>query len=72
MTAPSVERTAPTKGSDRRRIVHAYCLICLSRVAMCGHISGSDVNVNYRQKPGDQRCVVCEDLYDAPCPTCGS
>jgi hypothetical protein len=69
MTAPQTRETSVRDGD---RLTHAFCHTChpfqRGRVAtaLCGHV---------RTLTGGEhgpRCVVCADLFDKPCPRCGS
>lgn len=58
----------PNTANDE--IKYCYCLICCSSVALCGHDNGAMPRIT--NPPRRERCVVCVDLYYAPCPTCGA
>lgn len=52
----------------RTPLAHLFCLLCGpdgQQMAMCGVVGGSDGET-------DEKCVVCLDLADQPCPRCGA
>lgn len=59
--------TAPPE-TDANKLCHLWCTECagLSQVAMCGFTSSTTPKADT-----GNHCAVCEDLADAPCPTCG-
>lgn len=65
MTAPLVDdRPASTDAPD---LFHWVC--CDWDTALCG----TDVSNHpaHPPRPGDVVCVVCAELFEAPCDTCG-
>lgn len=67
--------TAPksgTTGTEESDLDHVFCG-CNPDVALCGiDLSNADyVEGQWSEDDGDF-CVVCLDLCDVPCPTCGN
>lgn len=65
LTAPRVKETAESAPT-----AHLYCYLCcpppirVGNVAFCGHVSTGTSN------PNGDRCVVCIEFENSPCPTC--
>lgn len=64
MTAPIVA-PAPTRTGGSTDLNHIYC--CDPDIALCG----ADVSAHPIVDLDDADCVVCLDLEEQPCPTCG-
>lgn len=78
MTATTLELIeAPVEAEDDRpNVAHVYCKPCNTGhelwASMCGCHQEPSRQMGHDWPAEAQRCVVCAEMIDEPCPRCGT